>query len=156
MLLMRVAYVEKTTPSLKSVGSPSTLQDTCNVSFDAPLLSFMFRYVPCLSVQLLAAINDFYVTSNIPKVPGKEEGRGGGRENGRGGSRDKEGEKKKGREGRMEERGREEGEGRGGRRGEEEHKQPILPLSSSHTHLSASILRSCDTLNQMCLDSPRA
>lgn len=97
MLLMRVAYVEKTTPSLKSVGSPSTLRDTHNVSFDAPILSFMFS-VPCLSVQLLAAINDFYVTPNVLKIPGKKDGWEGGRE--------------KGEEGKMEGAGRKKGRGR--------------------------------------------
>ena len=98
MLLMRVAYVEKTTPSLKSVGSPSTLRDTHNVSFDAPLLSFMVNYVPCLSVQLLAAINDFYVTPNVLKISGKKDGWEGGREMGE--------------EGKMEGAGRKKGRGR--------------------------------------------
>ena len=151
MLLMRVAYVEKTTPSLKSVGSPSTLRDTHNVSFDAPLLSFMVSYVPCLSVQLLAAINDFYVTSNVPKIPGKKDGWEGGRGGEDGGSREKEGERKGGwrREGGKRE--REEGEER-----KNISSYTFYPPSFFLTHLSASILRSCDTLNQMCLNSPRA
>ena len=36
-------------------------------------------FIPCLSVQLLAAINDFYMTPNVMKIPGREEE--GGREN---------------------------------------------------------------------------
>lgn len=33
----------------------------------------VLRYVPCFSVQLLATINNFYVTPNVMKIPGREE-----------------------------------------------------------------------------------